>query len=1849
MTHLSSPSHSGPASVPPTLKKLQQQFDEDPVLGVIHDNLPTAFSAASAQQQQDYRRALLVSKSARQALKTLLKPLKGMSEFAEPLLRKALDARFGPGLEPKTDTLFHPTLRPSGATGLATQLTLLEAALHNFERTESIKDGFLRSASVNKGLDGPHPKNISPEQFADVCRHLNVGKKYQDHLNDVLEPASLPGDAPHAGRHNARAIFITNDLADMELYARAAALRKHISEQALAAVLEVVTRRASPLFNGLPVAFESVSLFGVEIPRVVIIKPLATWTFTQVPLVLYVPQDPVTPFKEFATLSELEDDLRSRLMSQAYQAFFARLIGERARAQFFGQLNRHLFPLAPVDGSWFTKGLWHNAPDHRADLRVQSAPIDTELFQRMYQQQIELIKDNARFLAVPTEDEDAKSRRERLQAWFDVGMNIANVASFFVPVLGQLMMVYAGVELVSEVYHGLEDLSYGDVEEGFDHLVSAGANIAFMVALGKVAHGAAPPEPPPLTGNNFVGQVVPIKLANGQTRLWKPDLEPFQVNIEVPHGASTDLSGVFEHEGKKYLTVDGRQFEVIHRKDLNKWQLRHPYPDAQFSPVLEHNGVGAFRHEGERPQQWSKDKLFKRLGHTVSGLSESSAEQILSVVDVDEPLLRQVHVESAVPPGQLRDTIKRFQLDAALDNSASAMRAKQRAEQFRQQYEASEVSSDPMAQLIRRDFPGLPTAVAEDLASTLTSTETARMADNGHLPLRVSEAAVWQQRQTRLNRAFEGFYLKSVSNGDTEILSLHLLEKLPGWSDHVRLEVRLGSSDGSLLDSIGTPEAAVRKVLVKSNGQYQAFDAQGNELNSVPTAGNNLCASILHALPDADRAALGFPHVSQGPQLNSALAALATGDRARASRLLGIRDGRLKFNRPERMKQGRVGYALSGMGRLPGFIGEDHLLARIGLLELSDVTAQDVLTSLRLEGMSNADINARLDVLQDERQAMRTSLDQWAMASSELLDPSPARMNGRTQIGRAILQHWQATSLPGTPADVALRLEAVRLSDFPAQLPAFFYARVERLQLVNVHIQPAEPGAWVPGMHWGSDVMRTFLGRFGEITALEISRPVSSGFSFTEFHDLPRIVATQLPELRALSLINQGLDINTENLNIFGQMSRLEDLDLSGNFSLAAPVPGSVSLNLRRLGLDRIGLERWPEWLTELVPEHIEEVSLADNQIPSVPDALLHETPSPRRTLIHLQGNRLSRADLIEARLRTAGQNGAVRIEAALAPELQPRINALLSEQAELQAALREWSEASTSRAPLSAEAISTRQAMGDSLLDHWRGTVAGRASRPIMIESMALSEFPQRLPTTFYRNVSGLLLRNVITDAEQLSQFLSRFQDLTTLEVMGHLTPMVAPPRILSALPNLRTLALMDQGMVIDQATIEYLSSLSNLRILDLSGNRLGAIELSPVLERHWESLTLDNVGISTWPEWLNWFLPGSIDSLSLAHNQLTELPEDILRNRRNELAHTEIALEGNPLSRESMTAAHVSEYGNSRSFSFYMDLPDDIRALAPERAWSSSESLNESGSDLDAGSDSDASIHRHGPTGADAATPADVRRWLQGTAQEIIGYQVIWDQIAAAGDAPMLMSLIGRLRETADYLRAREALVQRVWHVLGAAAKDPQLRQLLNAMAEEAIASRTCGDGVRLEFNQMEVQVFALDSLRDIPDAERGPTLYRLMRRFYRLDEVDRLARLNARGRDQAEVRLAYRLQLAERLDLPLPPARMLYRTAAAVTADELQTVEGLVLTSQDSPAFFANVVNRDFWSAWLREAYASEFAELKATFDSDRARVEDEFPELNDAYFARIKALDEEQKTREQELMKQLTYQEGMKYND
>ncbi|WP_328284806.1 NEL-type E3 ubiquitin ligase domain-containing protein [Pseudomonas huanghezhanensis] len=1836
-------------TVPPIMSPLstamydqvRQRFMHDPVLKVIHNHLPAAFVEASSQARKDYCASLLRSRLAREELKQVFKPLKGIAEFAEPLLSEALRAKFGPGLDVTNDTLFNPTLTADGATGPFTQLTLLESALHNFERKETVAGGFLKSAAILDKQGDVHPVGITPEQFADVCRHLNLGLKYFDHLRETLEPDTAPGDTSDVARFNTRAKFIAADKAEMELSVRAAMIKKTLGETAGHALLALAQQQPKPLFDGKPILLQRLTIFGVEIQRALLISPTRTWTTTPVPLVLYIPHDPVSPIKEFGSMTELEDDLRQRLTDKSYQAFFAQLIGERLRAQVFNRLNKHLFPLMPDDAKLFSKGLWHHRADPKANLVLDCDPIRESLFSRMHRQQLFLLKDNAQFLAVPTEVEDAKSRQERLAYWMNIGMNILNVASFAVPALGALMMLESTVELVGEVYYGLLDLSHGDLQEGLEHLLSVTEQLAFMALL---VAGHQIPEPPQILSNHFVGQLIPIKLNTGETRLWKPDLTPFQSTHALPVGATADINGVVEHDGKKYLDIDDRRYEVQHDPDRNKWVVRHPRDNHPFSPVLEHNGAGAFRHEGELPQQWAKNKLFKRLGHSVAGLSESSAEQILGVADVDESLLRQVHVQNAVAPGQLRDTVKRFQLDAALESASTERLTTSRAEQFNQEYVASERSEDPGVQLIQRDFPTVPEAVAEDLLTTLTPSEKQQMLDSGRIPLRVGEAAAWQQRQTRLNRAFEGFFLNAVSSPDTEILSLHWLEKLPGWSEHVRLEVRQHTYRGTLLQSIGRPNATKLKVLVKSNGQYQAFDAEGNELNGVPREGNNLCASILHALPDDPRRALGFPNASQSAELNTALAKQAMGDRAQSSRILGISNATLTFNTPERLKWGRLGYPLSGVGRLPDFVSDDHLLDRISLLELQDVSAMDVLTSLRAQGLSNPDINARLDVLQDEYQALRASIDQWALASSALQELNVIRAAGRARIAEAILRHWQASSLLVLEETATvLRLENVALVDFPEPLPAFFYRRVNSLQLHDtfrtLHSNPR--------LTWDrvEQVLDGFLSRFAHITSLEVGRTASAGYRSPGYFELPRIAAIRLPRLRTLNMINQDLIITPITLAPLNGLEDLERLDVSGSqlqgFSDATQFP--IQRRLQRLGLDRTGIS-WPAWLNDRLPGGIGELSLNDNRISALPERLVSNgIGTPARTHISLRGNQLPRSVLIEMQLDEARPDSAVSFDCEPAPELQARIDVLLGEQAELQNALRDWSEAPGSTESVDESRAQARRETSELLLTHWGRAVSGRAPLAVAVEASPLTVFPHTLPDSFYRNVSSLSLSEVGVEPLQLEEFLRRFGQVSSLELAELSPALVVPPQVLTELGNLRELDITNQGMTLDQSAMDFYARLPRLEHLNVSGNRLGIISDTTLLAaRSLRSLTLDNVGMTSWPEWLSELLPAHINSLSLNRNQLTALPAEIMENPRNELAHTEISLEGNPLSRESMIAMHVRDHGNNTSFSFYMDLPEDIRAMPVERREGDSFDTD-SDSDLEYSPDSP--VHGHGRVGVSSRRPL-VDPWLTGTADELFSRRGIWERLETAADAPQLMALVDRLRESADFLRARATLTPRVWHVLEAAEQDPELRALLNGMAQdEDIGNPTCADGVRLEFNQMEVQVFTRRSLLNVADGERGPTLYELMRRLFRLSEVDRLAVANTRGRDQAEVRLAYRLGLAERLDLPLAPSSMLYRTIAGVTSEELAGVQGEVMAGQNGPGLLDYAANRDFWTDWLRETYASQFEELQATFDQQRSRLEDDFPELNDQYLEQAKRLLDQKQEKDLDLIRRLTHRAGL----
>lgn len=205
-----------------------------------------------------------------------------------------------------------------------------------------------------------------------------------------------------------------------------------------------------------------------------------------------------------------------------------------------------------------------------------------------------------------------------------------------------------------------------------------------------------------------------------------------------------------------------------------------------------------------------------------------------------------------------------------------------------------------------------------------------------------------------------------------------------------------------------------------------------------------------------------------------------------------------------------------------------------------------------------------------------------------------------------------------------------------------------------------------------------------------------------------------------------------------------------------------------------------------------------------------------------------------------------------------------------------------------------------------------------------------------------------------------------------------------------------------------------------------------------------------------------------------------------------------------------------------------------------------------------------------------------------------------------------------------------------------------MLNAMAEEpllqVIGHDTCPDGIRVAFNQMEVEVYIRQTLRDIPEEGRGQALYRLTRRLYRSHALDGIARRNAGSRDEAEVRLAYCLRWAAELDLPLPPSRMLFRATADLRPRELDDALAEVRRGERGQEFLDYAFHRDFWMDYLRETYPERFRALKSDFEARVLALSDRYPDDEPARMSeRIGVLEAQFQQNERTLVQELTNRE------
>ncbi|MFL1479241.1 NEL-type E3 ubiquitin ligase domain-containing protein [Pseudomonas grimontii] len=223
------------------------------------------------------------------------------------------------------------------------------------------------------------------------------------------------------------------------------------------------------------------------------------------------------------------------------------------------------------------------------------------------------------------------------------------------------------------------------------------------------------------------------------------------------------------------------------------------------------------------------------------------------------------------------------------------------------------------------------------------------------------------------------------------------------------------------------------------------------------------------------------------------------------------------------------------------------------------------------------------------------------------------------------------------------------------------------------------------------------------------------------------------------------------------------------------------------------------------------------------------------------------------------------------------------------------------------------------------------------------------------------------------------------------------------------------------------------------------------------------------------------------------------------------------------------------------------------------------------------------------------------------------LWDDLRASADSQQFFTVLADTTRGAEYAsgNTRAALAARVWDMLEAAQQSQDIREILFSTADDRV---TCGDGSTVEFMNLERELIGARALLLAGDVHAESMLISTAKKLFRQHLVDVIAQRDVEARgpgfaEQVEVILAYRVGLADRLDLPVKSRGMLFPQQANVSQAALDQAYTQVLAAEqvtaDETAFFAE---RRFWQQHLRTQYPQQLEALMGPGDAlNRARVD------------------------------------------
>ncbi|WP_440802210.1 NEL-type E3 ubiquitin ligase domain-containing protein [Pseudomonas syringae] len=622
---------------------------------------PTALRQALHASQQSARRCA-------QALEPMRNRLLSAQQFAAPLLSKAFVERFKLDLDVEAFQLmtwrYDSTWSPAPL-----EQTLLQAALQNFApsnrsrfdpysailRTGGLRYWLIDSAQRRYKVEYRDRQAIDLEQFADFCHELDLGRQYQTHLDSVFKP---PGPAAQA----VASAFMDSERAAVEVLAHIAVMKGDITEAAYQTLLDMVKSVDQPRWDGKGVRYcqlhmlDTYTFPGSLLQGALLIQQDGARP-DDGPCLVYLPSEPSHPIKQFASLRAFNVWLVTALGSEHYRRYFSRFVSLGQASAFFTKLDARLYPARDRKLN----------PD--ADLVVQAQPFSKPPFERLYDHLLAKTYDDSKAIAVPSAQVDQQAHDALIESLENNGMNLLNVAGFFVPVLGEVMSVVALYQLASEAFVAYEDWKHDEVEDAMQHVYDIGENVAQMLVVGGVVAAVNGLQP-----SMFIESLVQRRV-DGAVRLGKPSIDAYAHTVSLPDNLSSNALGLYEHDGKTWLPLDGKLYRVESDADGTQWHVRHPVNERSYAPRLKHNGAGAWRHEWENPMGWDEVTAFRRLNPTYHAFPEEDIQKVLRITGTHEALLRQVHVENLQPPALLKDAIQRVETERQLHACIDALQA----------------------------------------------------------------------------------------------------------------------------------------------------------------------------------------------------------------------------------------------------------------------------------------------------------------------------------------------------------------------------------------------------------------------------------------------------------------------------------------------------------------------------------------------------------------------------------------------------------------------------------------------------------------------------------------------------------------------------------------------------------------------------------------------------------------------------------------------------------------------------------------------------------------------------------------------------------------------------------------------------------------------------------------------------------------------------------------------------------------------------------------------------------------------------------------------------------------------